>query len=151
MKRSWLLVAVGSVCLLAGCGREGDGNTRDSGTIGQAGDVAPSTPVTVELTEMKVNLGRGQSAPGVVTFAATNRGALPHELVVVSSDAPEGGLPTNAGVVDESKVQKLADSEEIAPGNNRTIQATLEPARYILLCNVIGHYQAGMHTTFTVQ
>jgi uncharacterized cupredoxin-like copper-binding protein len=152
MKRSsiWLVI-LAAVCLLSACGRQGDGNTRDSGTIGRAGGVEASTPVLVELSEMKVSLGRGQAPPGLVTFAATNRGLLPHELVVVRSDAPERELPVSGGVVDESKVQKVAESEEFAPGNSRTIQATLEPARYILLCNVVGHYEAGMHTTFTVR
>jgi len=35
-------------------------------------------------------------------------------------------------------------------GETKTFTVTLPAGHYVLMCNEIGHYSAGMHMTFTV-
>ena len=42
------------------------------------------------------------------------------------------------------------DSGELAPNVLKMVKVDLAPGSYILLCNVPGHYAAGMAVPFTV-
>jgi len=37
------------------------------------------------------------------------------------------------------------------PGKTRRLALGLKPGKYVLICNVPGHYQAGMRVGFTVR
>ncbi len=57
------------------------------------------------------------------------------------------------GEVDESKagmaIGKIAKSE-LAPGKSASVVFDLAPGKYVLFCNLWGHYKDGMHTAFEV-
>jgi uncharacterized cupredoxin-like copper-binding protein len=40
--------------------------------------------------------------------------------------------------------------EDMAPGQTGHMTVNLKPGRYMLFCNLPGHYAAGQHTMFTV-
>ncbi|WP_153504850.1 sulfocyanin-like copper-binding protein [Cumulibacter manganitolerans] len=97
---------------------------------------------------------------GKVSFAATNTGRLPHELVVLPlpTGQPAGERTTGAdGRVDETGALGEASAAcadgagaGIPPGASSWTTLQLPPGRYELICNYPGHYLAGMHTMLEV-
>jgi len=119
---------------------------------------------TVEVTVKEWSVTAPPTAlAGDVTFVVTNQGTMPHELLVVRSDALPGQIPlTDAGdppVPVTSGADKISEDgsvgetggEPLVPGETRTFTVTnLEPGAYQLLCNIAGHYKNGMWSEFTV-
>ncbi len=112
--------------------------------------------IAVKLAEWSVTPDASSAPAGEVTFNITNEGSNVHELVVFKTDLAADDLPTTeeggATVVDEEAegLELVDEVEDIAPGSSATLTVNLEPGNYILLCNVPGHFEQGMHATFTV-
>lgn len=102
---------------------------------------------------------------GRVSLRVTNTGTLNHEVVVLplAPDRSAGQRPVGAdGKVDETGglgeasrtcgADAGAESADpgISPGAIGWTTLTLEPGRYELLCNIAGHYGAGMYTQLAV-
>jgi len=92
---------------------------------------------------------------GQVTFHVSNDDTSDtHEFVIFKTDLAPGNLPLdNSGNVDET-AQGLTHIDEIAdmaPGDVKDLTVTLDPGNYVALCNLPGHYQAGMFIGFTVK
>jgi uncharacterized cupredoxin-like copper-binding protein len=104
------------------------------------------------LREYSITLDKGSVPGGEVTFYITNEGTIPHELVIIKTDLAEDALPQAGGVVDEDAggIDVIDEEEEFDPGREEVLQSDLKPGRYVLICNISGHYQLGMHTTLTV-
>ena len=113
-----------------------------------AGSDGPS--VAISLGEYTMTPGQPSVAAGDVTFRVANDGALDHEFIVIRSDAEPDGLP-GAGVVDESAVEVLARTDLIAGGGSTNLAVNLTVGRYLLVCNLPGHYSLGMVAAFSVQ
>ena len=77
---------------------------------------------------------------------------LVHEVLIVPVDSPDAPLPYDygSGQVVEHQVDVLADSSELKPSESETLEVDLSPGSYLLLCNVPGHYAAGMAFPLTV-
>jgi len=106
--------------------------------------------VFVTLGEMYIHTISVARA-GTVTFTVKNVGSVTHELVVLRTDLAEGSLPANpeeAGKVSEDG--SLGESGDLAPGASVDFTLTLTPGHYVLICNLAGHYAAGMHATLNV-
>jgi uncharacterized cupredoxin-like copper-binding protein len=92
-------------------------------------------------------------SPGQVVFQARNRGPDAHELIVVR--ASDGGLKLRSDGMTVSeeglKAAVVGTLEPGAPGSVRELRARLAPGRYVLICNMSGHYMGGMHTVVTVR
>lgn len=97
---------------------------------------------------------------GTVSLRATNDGVLTHELVVLPLAAGEAvgtRVPGSDGSVDEtgSLGEASADcgagaGEGISPGSAGWVTLNLPAGRYELLCNLPGHYTAGMYAELDV-
>ena len=90
---------------------------------------------------------------GKVTFDVTNLSrSVVHEMIVVAVENPNAPLPYdyNAGQIPEKQVKMLGETEEMQPNAEKTITIDLKPGAYLLICNVPGHYAAGMWTPLTV-
>lgn len=96
-----------------------------------------------------------------MSFRAINTGTQRHELVVVPLAA--GQSPGNRHVGSDGKVDE-ADSlgeaskscaegsgDGITPGTTGWTSINLKPGHYELICNLPGHYRAGMTTLLTVE
>ena len=93
---------------------------------------------------------------GSVTISTPNTGQLVHEMVLAKTEADPSKLPTTSdGSVDEAKLesagQDAGEIADVAPGGTKKGTFKLAPGRYVMFCNVPGHYAAGMYGTITVK
>jgi uncharacterized cupredoxin-like copper-binding protein len=127
------------VAVSAGCGDQ----------LGAGG----SGTAVAQVTERDFHISAPKRLPaGDVTFRVHNRGPGSHELIVIR--LPDRGLPFRADglTIDEDAVAKVEAGalEPAHAGVVRTLRLHLTPGRYVLLCNMYGHYLGGMHTTVVV-
>ena len=116
---------------------------------------AEAGQVLVDLTESDwvVSATPDSSAPGEITFSVSNVGSILHNLRVVRSELPPESLPLDeTGLsVDEDQVDVVTETDDLLPDEAAETAAALEAGNYVLICNIAGHYDAGMFTAFTVQ
>jgi uncharacterized cupredoxin-like copper-binding protein len=132
-------VAIGLLSLLAvGCG----------GGQGSAG--APV--IAVSERDFAISVPRVVHA-GDVVFRVQNRGPDAHELLVVR--APNDHLPMRSDglTVDEEHLQRdeIGALEPAEPAVVRDLRLRLTPGRYVLFCNMSGHFMGGMHRVLVVR
>jgi uncharacterized cupredoxin-like copper-binding protein len=102
---------------------------------------------------MAIRTDRSTVEAGEVTFDVTNWSRnLVHEMLVVAVANANVQLPYDADDqrVIEDKINSLGETEEMQPGASKTLTLDLKPGTYLLICNVAGHYAAGMWTVLTV-
>lgn len=141
--RRWIVsgfVTIGLVTV--GCGAD----ESDAGR-GMKNEVSGS------VTEWAVEVDAEGAMAGDVTFTIANRGTIDHEFLVVKTDIPDGEIPLvdNRFEEDAEGLEVVDEIPEFPKGETNTLTVNLTAGNYQLLCNIAGHYQAGMHTSFVVQ
>lgn len=93
-----------------------------------------------------------QVRAGEVELVVHNKGPDAHELIVVRVGPHELPLRSDGLTVDEEALDKreVAILEPDGPGTTRKIRVDLAQGRYILFCNMSGHYLGGMHSLLVV-
>lgn len=118
-------------------------------------ETTQGTKINVTAKEMVFQLSSATAPAGPVEFVVKNEGKKPHEFVVLKNDLPNKKLPLKGGSLDEDAkgLKNLGEISEskLTSGATQTLQLTLTPGRYLLVCNLPGHFQAGMKTEFTVK
>jgi uncharacterized cupredoxin-like copper-binding protein len=111
-----------------------------------------ATKVSVIEENYGIYLNRVTAPAGAVEFDLSNLGPDQHEFVVFKTDLAPDKLPVDQGLVNEnaSSLQKINEQQEYPSGDSRTLTVNLEPGNYVLICNIVGHYEQGMHVGFTV-
>ncbi len=108
-------------------------------------------PVTMTMTEYAFKLSATSAKSGNVTFRIVNSGAIVHEAVVIQTDLAADKLPMNAdGDVDEEKLTSMGEQGDIEAGKTVDLTLNLNPGRYLIICNLAGHFKNGMYTEFVV-
>jgi uncharacterized cupredoxin-like copper-binding protein len=121
-------------------------SSSSSSSVGGSG----SGGVSATEKDFAIDLASSSAPAGSVTFNISNEGPSTHEFVILQTkDAPDA-LPTKDGKVDESQVTLVDEQEDIAPSTTATLTTNLDAGSYVIICNLPGHYEAGMHTAFTV-
>lgn len=97
---------------------------------------------------------------GTVSLKVANDGRLTHELVVLplASGAqvgqravgPDGKVAEDGSLGEASNTCAAGAGDGIAAGSAGWVTLTLTPGRYELVCNLPGHYAAGMSTELDV-
>lgn len=160
MKTIKLIVAVAiSLALalaIAACGeekKEETTTTEPTKTEAPAGGETKGGAIDVSLTEFKVESTKMDAKAGKVTFNVTNDGKVPHEFIVYQSDEEPGSLPVEGGKVkeDEASVVDEIEEEDLQPGDSAELTVDLKPGKYILFCNLPGHYEGGQYMGFEVK
>ncbi len=112
-----------------------------------------STRMTVTLLEYQIISELTDVPAGEVTFDVVNTGEEVHELVLIKSDLDVTALPPSnvKDEVDEAAVGEFVGAfEDVPTGGMTSGPLTLSPGRYVLLCNLTGHYNGGMVSTLQV-
>jgi len=152
-----------SMALIAvGCGSSGDdsgnGTTSTESTSEAAGGGGASGGKTVEIKMgdyfFAPKDGSAQAGPTVIE--APNEGSVEHELVVFKTNMDPAKLPTEAsGGVDEEKLDEVAEEAgevaDVESGETKSENFKLTPGKYVIFCNLPGHYAQGMYGTITVK
>ncbi|MBI3741026.1 MAG: copper-binding protein [Chloroflexi bacterium] len=118
---------------------------------------APAGPTTVRVTADEFNLKPNVNSvsAGKVTFQVVNQGKLEHEMVILKTDLAVASLKPRAAdpdkVDEEALAKNIGEIEDIGVGETKSDTFDLTPGRYVLICNVAGHYKAGMSTAFEVK
>ena len=115
---------------------------------------APVTPLPVTEHDFAIQPAPASLPAGLIDLAVTDRGPSAHEMLIFQTDLAADKLPLGPdGRVDEGGdgVLKVFDSgDNIAVGTTKTFHIALAAGHYVMVCNLPGHYLAGMHTAFTV-
>ncbi len=121
-----------------------------AGAFAAAAPAAPGKAAVVDVTlkEWSVQTAARSAPAGRVTFVVRNAGSMKHEFVVIRSDAAAKALPMKGAQAAE--VGSKGEIAEFAPGTTRKLTLTLAPGKYVLLCNLPGHYRAGQAVGFVV-
>jgi uncharacterized cupredoxin-like copper-binding protein len=110
---------------------------------------APPSTSAETLTEKTIS-GTSPLAAGPVTFKVKNAGSVTHEFVVLKTNTPAGQLPTDkAGKASEKG--NIGETGDMKPGAAKTLKLNLAAGHYALICNLPGHYKAGMYADLTVK
>jgi uncharacterized cupredoxin-like copper-binding protein len=107
---------------------------------------------TAVLSEWKIDVASTVKA-GNATFTISNSGTIPHELLVFKSNLKPSAYPTDAagGIIEEGAgVALVSDGDNIEPGGSQSRTVDLAPGTYLFVCNIPGHFKAGMFTVVTV-
>ncbi|HVW18571.1 MAG TPA: cupredoxin domain-containing protein [Solirubrobacteraceae bacterium] len=104
--------------------------------------------VNVKLSDFKVAPSVKSVKAGKVTFVVKNAADMDHELVVIKTTRKAAKLPMSGGRASEKG--SVGEAEDIAGGKTKRLTLTLKKGHYALICNIGGHYVAGMHADFTV-
>ncbi len=110
----------------------------------------PST-VTVDLSktnEFSMTPSVTSVPAGKVTFKVNNDGTIVHEMAVVKTDKSPKQLAEPDGTANESTI--VGEADDIPAGASKSLTLDMIPGKYILLCNLPGHYAGGMYAEFTV-
>ena len=134
-----LVALLGALFVLAGC------STREG---------AKNPVVTVVANEWGFTPSTNSAKAGQITLEVVNQGRAAHEVVVLRADLAVDALlvEANGAKVNESALgqQIVGEVEDIGSGQTKSVTLNLSSGRYVLICNLPGHYKAGMVSELTV-
>ena len=156
MPRARLAAAVLAALLAAACGGAPDrggpasGGASPDGADGASPDGAAA--IAVALREWEIAPAVAAASAGEIAFEAVNEGSLAHDLWVIRTDLAADALPVASGVAAAGEGGALAGrSGNVAARASARLALRLGAGRYVLICNVAGHYELGMRAAFAVR
>ena len=148
------------VALAAACGSVDDaagGSTAPSATQAAATQAAATRAaaravVAVELHEWGIEPAPAAIDAGAVTFEVVNAGTLAHDFWVIRTDRASDALPLASGVMTPGDGDLVAGKvQDTRARMTSALSVDLDAGRYVLICNVVGHYELGMRAAFTIR
>jgi uncharacterized cupredoxin-like copper-binding protein len=112
------------------------------------GTADAASGVSVRLSDFKVRATPSGAEPGRVTLRVRNSADMEHELVVIKTNRRADALPVHNGRASE---RGRKGRVEVDGNDSARLTLTLSRGHYVLICNISGHYAAGMRTDFTVR
>jgi plastocyanin len=124
-----------------------------SGSAGPSGVPVGVSPTAIYLSEWSVALPTSLPT-GQLNVLITNIGTMPHELLAFRSDLPPSAYPvdSNGDIIENGPgITLVSDGDNLDPGTTqpRVIDLT-QPGTYLFVCNLPGHFKAGMFRVVTV-
>ncbi|MBA2295692.1 MAG: hypothetical protein H0W16_11240 [Actinobacteria bacterium] len=105
--------------------------------------------MNVRLIEFKVIPAVASVRAGRVTFVVRNAGKIAHDFVVLRTRLAPTRLPVVGSRAKE--VGLVSRTPTFGAGQTKRLTAVLKSSAYVLICNVPGHYQAGMAARLRVR
>ncbi|CAH0130130.1 hypothetical protein SRABI83_00220 [Arthrobacter sp. Bi83] len=109
---------------------------------------------------MRLTADRATVQHGEVSFLVTNAGRLAHEMIILPMPGTQiagtrvtgrdGKIDETGSLGEAAATCAEGEGQAILPGAGGWVTVTLPPGRYELICNLPGHYVAGMYTQLTV-
>jgi uncharacterized cupredoxin-like copper-binding protein len=116
--------------------------------VGTAAVADAAVTDNVKLSDFKVTPAKKAVPHGKVTFNVTNSSGMEHELVVIKTNKKAAKLQIINGKASE---KGSVGEVELAGHKSKKLTLNLKKGHYALICNVGGHYMAGMHADLTVK
>lgn len=119
-----------------------------------SGAQARHGPKIVKVSERDFHITTPKRLPaGDVVIRLKNRGPDDHEFFVVRAGKEELPMRADGLTVDEDAIEHRTAGgvEPGVPGSVRTLRVHLRPGRYVMFCNMSGHYLGGMDTDVVVK
>ncbi len=108
--------------------------------------------IGVNERDFHISVQTDRVAAGDYVLRIHNGGPDQHELIVAADR--RRGLPFRADgfTVAEEALQSSEPGsvEPQRPGGTADLRVQLKPGRYVLFCNMAGHFMAGMHADLVV-
>lgn len=147
------LLAIAAL-LVAGCGGSDSTTTTTTETTTAASGGKGAT-LEIKMGDYYFAPKNATAKAGPTTIEAPNEGSVEHELVLFKTNMNPAKLPTEAdGSVDEEKLDEVAEEAgeiaDVEPGDTKSEKFDLTPGKYVMFCNLPGHYAQGMYGTLTV-
>jgi uncharacterized cupredoxin-like copper-binding protein len=135
---SGVLACAGAV-ILGGCG-------------GSRPAASGGTAVAVTERDFHISTTTSTVPAGDVVLRVHNEGPDQHELIVVPERPGGLKLRTDGFTVNEEAIQNSEPGSLVPgqPGSTRDLKLNLKPGRYVLFCNMSGHFLGGMHMVLVV-
>ena len=92
-------------------------------------------------------------AAGELVLHVANAGPDMHELLLARANGRKLPLRRDNLTVDEIRLEPrtIGALEDVQPDTSRAWKLQLPPGRYVLFCNMSGHYLGGMHRELIVR
>jgi uncharacterized cupredoxin-like copper-binding protein len=147
-----LLVTAALPLLAVACGGGGQNAATPTPAPATSAPATNESGVAATEKDFSIALDTTSVKTGKVDFIVTNDGPSVHEFVVFKTDLAPDKLPLKSGAVDESGagVTHIDEIEDINPNSTQKLEVDLAAGKYVLICNLPGHYQSGMHVGLTV-
>ena len=121
---------------------------------GAGGASGPPDVTSVRVTEKDFRITASRSSVATnVLLTVVNKGPANHELVIVRKTAARLPFRSDGLTLDEDALEpvKQPSLEPGPPSSERTLRLHLARGRYMLFCNMSGHFLGGMHTELVVR
>ncbi|HEV8671188.1 MAG TPA: hypothetical protein VGS01_10685 [Candidatus Limnocylindria bacterium] len=112
-------------------------------------NIPADVDVAVRMQDYRVLLSVATVKPGMVRFGIKNEGNMEHSFELIKTDLPFDQLPTADAKAKEDGLIKQVKSLPV--GKVSVVSADLAAGKYVVICNIAGHYQLGMRAALTVQ
>jgi uncharacterized cupredoxin-like copper-binding protein len=106
--------------------------------------------VVALLTDYKITVSVPSVKAGKIKIGVRNLATMEHSFQVLKTDLPPDKLPVDGATSKAKEDGKVGEIASIAAGKSASVTVDLTPGKYVLICNVAGHYVLGMRTGFTV-
>lgn len=146
--RTSTLILIGTVSLLSAACSSSSAPSADGEST--APDPAAGATVDITITDTSLTPAPDSVSAGEVTFDATNEGEATHEFEVFQADVDPADLPVENNVANTEGMTLLGEVEDLTPGGTGSLTLDLPAGSYIIMCNLPGHFDMGLHSTLTV-
>jgi uncharacterized cupredoxin-like copper-binding protein len=127
--------------------------TPASAGVGSGAPTAAATTIAATEKDFAITLDQSSAPAGSVTFHVTNDGPATHQFLVFKTNDAPTALPTDSdGNADATAkgLDSVGEIESINAGTSQDVTVDMKPGKYVVICNLPGHYKLGMSAGLTV-
>jgi uncharacterized cupredoxin-like copper-binding protein len=126
-----------------------------TGCSTHSSSVTNASRIDVTMHDFGIKVSRHLVHAGKVVLHVTNNGPSTHEINVDLTRYAAGAIPLKrdglTAAEDAKGLQRIDSIEQVNLHHTGDLTLDLKPGRYVLWCNLEGHYLGGMHETFDVR
>ena len=124
--------------------------------VGSACAAAPADTGEVpalylDVSDFKIVSDHATVPAGRIVIGIRNHASMLHEIKVIKTDLEPDKLPIDGAAAKAVETGKVGGLENIGAGASRKLVLDLVPGKYVLICNIAGHYQLGMRVGLEVK